>query len=510
MKDFLNKLKNNKLIIKIDYLLRKLSSNSPIGGLRVMDSSVQFVEFKNSKIIQSSFRLPPGIIENGRLVDTEQFIEALKEMRNRITSNPRKILQVVLSIPINDVYLQSFKLPGVAEANVDEAVELNLQMISPINIEDAYYSWQETDNDKTGGQGQIEILGVFALRSIVDTFVNSLQKAGFAVAAVEFSSISLVRDMIKKNIIVSQKPYLVIEITTSGMNFIIARNGAPNFHYLYPWKEIQGDERVISAQSFKIKLNDEIEKMLNFHSTHWNEENIKDIIVVSPALKKEILEVTSDNKKFSGFNIKVIGPQVVSVASGAAFRGSIPRSKDAELNLASIGTIEAFRRDQVMEFIATWRNILFTTFGFLLVLFLVSSIFLKQASNKVIEKGATVLSTPKSAELQVLQNRANEFNSMIVTFNAIRSQRQIFSQFIDKMYKLAGDKVVINHFGFKSLAQPITVNGTANDEAAAIEFKNRLNAVSQFSNVKLPLNGISRSGDEVLFTINFNLLSLKF
>lgn len=161
MMDFKKTLRNfNRLIFP----------TPQIGGLEITDSVINFYDLSYGSAPVASLRLPPGIVEDGKVHRGEEtnFTEALRTIHSQITVDSKKIINIILTLSGNDVYVQSFNVSKAAESNLTEAAELNLRMISPMPIEGAYYGWQKIA-DTGGPGGVIELLGAFMPSESIDT-----------------------------------------------------------------------------------------------------------------------------------------------------------------------------------------------------------------------------------------------------------------------------------------------------------------------------------------------------
>ena len=145
--------------------LKKYLNPAPnIGGLEISDLTLRFAALENGRLRQGLVQLPPGIISGGKILDRAKAIAALRALHTQIASL-KKILHVVVLIPTNNVYTQAFAMPLVPEKNVRETALLNLQSISPIDINSAYYDFQLIGENK---KGQLEAIGSFVNRAEVD------------------------------------------------------------------------------------------------------------------------------------------------------------------------------------------------------------------------------------------------------------------------------------------------------------------------------------------------------
>ncbi|MDD4761872.1 MAG: hypothetical protein PHZ25_02535, partial [Candidatus Pacebacteria bacterium] len=143
----------------LNTFLSMLSQAPPVGGLEISESFLRFSLLNGKNFATASLKLPPGIIGKGRIENTQQFKEALKVLKNKISGiySKKEKINVIVSLPFSRTYLQVFKIPVVSEKGLSEAIKLNMQMVSPIPIETAYY-----DSEKIGQEeatGQTEFLG---------------------------------------------------------------------------------------------------------------------------------------------------------------------------------------------------------------------------------------------------------------------------------------------------------------------------------------------------------------
>lgn len=491
----------------------------PIGGLFITDWSFEYLGLEDApKIIAASsismpaakigfLRLPPGIIEGGRIKDRPNFIAALKELHGQLTADANKVISVILSLPARDVYVQTFNLPRVAEKNLNQAADLNAKMISPIPIDGAYYSWQKTGESIIDG-GQLEFLGAFISKSIVDEFTEALRAAGFGVAVVEFSSLSLARNLNALGLLDKSVSYLLVEFNSSGLNFLIIKNNNLYFAYFYSWHSVQGTERTISLDALEKVLREEIQKILNFYSGRWGGQ-IKNFIIVAPGLHDELLEITK--RLFGDKDIQVLPSRIINPVLGASLRGLLPRVRDFDITLTSVSVAETFLQDQVLNFVSVLRNILISTFGFLLLVFVASEIFLIKTIDDLKEVTAITLKPNDQAQLVKLQGEAVEFNKLVSFVKYAKDKKHNLSPLLKLLLDFSGTRVRLDRISLPQAGSSGTITGETDSEEAAIEFKNKVAQIPQLGSVDLPLNNlITKADGRVIFTLNFKTQSLNF
>ncbi|MBI2594680.1 MAG: pilus assembly protein PilM [Candidatus Colwellbacteria bacterium] len=488
---------SQNLFSKLKRLSMMVSPEPPIAGVEVNNSTIRLVAGRDSSR-QIALRLPPGIIEGGRLKNREGFKSALGELYRRLPSKSRKHLNVVLTIPANDVFVQTVTLPPQVSGNLEEAAKLNLQMVSPLNLEQSYYDWQRLDGSDLSGK-PIELLGAFVLKEIVDEFVRALEEAGFSIAAVEFTSLSLLRELKRQGRIELGQTYLAAEVKPEGITFILARDDHLLFHSFTPWSSIQGKEGAIARKDFINVLADEVNTISNFYGAHWGGAVGNLIFIASPDIQDGIKEA------LKGRSLTFFSPEELSGAVGAASRSLLQEGK--EISLLGTSYLEIFKQNRVLSFVSLWRSILVAVLGFLLLLSLGSDLLLRELAQKTKERDALSLNEPEHRELTELKEEASKFNQSAALIRGIQQEEPQIGLITDSIDNLAGVEIEINRIYIPSPDAAITISGIASGEQAAVGFKNRLASKRTFAEVDLPLSGIiPQTGGGVAFTIHFWLV----
>ncbi len=480
-----------------------------LGGLEISDLALRFIKLKGDNLISAFVNLPQGVIKDGKIKKRADFLSALLNLHSQITGKKKKKIYVIAGIPNINVYLKVFSLPLTASANFKEAAKLNLQMISPIEFSETYNDWQPVGENKIDG-GQIEILGALASRKIIEGYGNSLEEAGFVVAAVEYPALSLVRLAVEFGAGVNVKnPYLLFQVSGDGLNFSIIRNGNLYFAHFYPWKTAVQEEGKISFSSFKELVIRETQKVLNFYGTHW-EGQINKVILVSSGFNKEVAKILSEDlslntqslvlKKFSNLSPDWYG------ALSSALRGAIPRSQDTIISLASVGTEEKFQRYRIINFAYIWRNIVFALLIFMIAVFGAAEGFLIKTMKSVNVSSVVSVGKSEIAELKALREEAGDFNKKVEL--ALKAKRAVIDWplILVKIKNSVSNGVVFERIFIQSLKDPVLINATAINQEAAINFKNVLIQEPRFYEVDLPLSNIISSTDgPVKFRVSFKI-----
>ena len=495
-------------------IIKKLANavNPPlqIGGLEVTDSYIRFVSIKGKKADFVSAKLEPGIIEDGKIKDTNRLLKVLSDFHDQIAGKKKKVW-VVASISDGNVYTEMFTLPKVSGSDLISAARLNLQMISPIDFDTANADWHLAGERDVNGVLQSEILGAFISRQLIEEFERIADAAGFEIAAVEFPILALARsitalsDQFDKG-----KNYLVFRLGSDGISFGLVKNGELYFLHFVGWSAVYGAERKATLESLKKMIIDEVHKVLSFYETHW-EGTLKNLFLVTPTFENEIRDAIA--RDFPSLTVEVPTLRQFKNLSvgwfsvlGSAYRGIIPRDEDNMLSLATAGTDDKYEAYQMTNFVHLWRNISVTVLAAMLILLIGLDMFLAGSATTLRERLAGGSSDPVLAQLSGLRQEADRFNTMVNSLVRAKQERLVWSGFFKDMDAMAGDAVMIRRIVVQNSTSPVTIFGEATTQPAIGEFEKTLQANPNITNVQFQLASVSQiEGGRYAFSMSFSV-----
>lgn len=489
---------------KILFFLDKLSLRPKVGGLEINDSAVRFLQIDGEKTLTVSVDLKPGVIADGKIKDRQNFLEALQNIRSQIENNSSKKIHAVVSLPPSLVFAQSFSVPQVNVDQLEETVKFNLQFISPLELEKAYYDWQII-GEKTDHK---EILGTFVEKTAVEEYELCLREGGFLPAAFEFPSLALCRS-IKKSVVSldADKFYLAVAVLSDGLSFFVFKNKELRFNRFLSWRFLQGEKREISFSDFSDFFSREVKKIINFSFTQLKED-LREAIVIAPVLEKEIGELLQKefNLKLVALDLKNCGDltAVWLTVFGSALRGLVSRREDAEISLTQYDVMEEFYHEQTLSFIVLWRNIIVTTLLILLAVFAGSDVFCRRLAKNVKSQIDSLTVQPQTQQFEQLQNRAILFNQTVAVVAAAKNSIQNWSPFFQRLNESADPRIVLEYIAVQTGELPARIRGNAESEQAAVDFKNTLQEKLNIEKIDLPINQFKILSDRrVGFEISF-------
>jgi len=488
---------------KIRDFLEQLSSRPEIGGLQLSDSAIQYVVIRKKSVQTASLRLPPGIVKIGRVINSDQFLNALQELHNNILPNrPNQTIKVVVSLPGSLVYTQSFSVPNVDKERLEESADLNLRMITPIEAGRTYMSSQLIGESSD----HYDFLGAFIERKIVDEFLSVLEEAKFVPVIFEFPGLALAR-LISAEMISKGEHVLVFWLSSDGLNLFILKDNALYFDYSRSWQSIQGESREITRSAFEKVVIEEVQKVMNFTFSHF-QENVKQVLLITPGFEGELANLIQTN-----FNLNVTPFQSRNynlapswfVGLGSALRGLIPRMQDLAINLGPVSSSEEFFIEQAFNFIRLWRNILAGVLVIFLITFIGSSFILKKYLSRFEGQLESFRIQAQNKELVELESKAREFNKNVRLVAEIKGSAFSWYPVLDRLRQLAKEaNVSFDFISVPSRRELVSISGRAPDNLTAFKFRNLLSAEPNVQDVNLPLSGLSSLTDNnVKFDITF-------
>ncbi len=491
-----------------------------VGGLEISDTAIRFTHFDGKHWQLLSERLLPGVVDAGQIKKYDDFLLGLKKLHAGITggTNGGRRISVVTLLSSIPIYSQIFMLPVISGENLEKAIELNLQVLSPADESQNYAGWQIVGKDAT--TVNLEILTSFINRSIVDEVNKALKDAGFLAVAFEFRALALARLMREFGSgFDREKSYLMLSLDASGLDALVVRRGELYFEYFNFWRDLlQSDEREVPISIFESAVVRNINQVLNFYNQHWPGDRIAEVFVSAGDLNKESERIIGENFPLATreFTLKI--SESISyewfISLGAGLRALVARSKDKDINFLGHEAQEEFRKDHLMNFLDFWRLLIPASFIIFLGVFFAADLFLGKTLGVL--KMDPIYQSPdaKIQELELLQAKARQFNNSINIIRATRSQIGQRNPLLEKLNALSGaNNVKITRLNFDQTGS-VRFTGEAPTVDAISNFRKAIEAASgDFKEVNLPFSEIIKTGtppqEAFSFSMSFLVISSK-
>ena len=489
-------------------LFRIISPTPLVGGLAVSNASLRFLRIEDNRLREASVDLPSGTITEGIVRKSDECKAALIKLHAQIVKG-KEVVQVILSVPSPLVYTEAFKLPFLSKDKLREAAQLNLKMISPLGEESAYADAEQVSDIEEGGQ--VDFLGAFARRDVVEGYNSFLHEAGFSIVAVEFPGLALarvVRELGAQGKVDAAK--IVIFFSDDGLEFSLLRGCALYFHYVYPMLISRGDIRDAERKRVEEAVIFETQKVVNFSSSHLGGKSLDGFLISTPKEYEWVREAVAKNfglpaDTLSFTQFSNLSPSSL-IALGSAFRGTHPRSTDTEISLTAVGTERGYEEHRLLYFANVWRNIIVAFVGFFAVVYLI-------AYGAIAGYARSVTSDPLSfsdtaairKEITPIQTEAKEFNRTLGLYVKAKNSIWPASQDLAKLSSLAAQQsITITRMSIDA-SRGVTVAAQSPTDTVIPKFQRSLESEKVFQSISLPLASIRQGADGFTFQVRFRL-----
>ncbi len=478
------------------------------GGLEVTDHLVRLAHFDGKQWRFNAMRLDEGILERGKIKDRERFVASLSAFKATIPGMAKKNKKIDATVALGEsaVYNQVFSLPFVEGKGFDDAVRLNMQMASPVDISQVYSGWEISGRDPN--LGRVDVLGAFSDRAMIDEMTWALFEAGFVSSAIESKALAVARVFrVEGAGLDPHASYLIANIDDAGLDFLIVRGGKLYFEYGTPWRDIADAKGGITLDKFKETLAANLRQIMNFFLQHWS-GMIVGVAVTGGIFPDETKRIAEDVLSVPAFSLALAAPGSIGQEWFAAMGASLRNVEDDgginEVTLLGEGAQETFEKDKTLRFAEFWRFSMPVIFAILVGLFVLVDVFLLQEKRAVISKAVNAVSAAQNQEVVSLRAAATNFDQSVSFMASIQANQDPKYGMIGDIVQLATESgVTIGQFSFTGYNNPAALTGLAQSQSQILALQTAIEADPHFGTVTLPLTGIQSSGGSYSFAMTF-------
>ena len=505
----------NSIKLFFEKLLALLHVHSVAGGLEISDQVLRLVFFNGKTWQMGAIKLEPGVMENGKIKNMPAFSDSLRRLKLTIPAvkNPNKKMNVVVSLSSVNIYSQVFNLPILEGDELQKAIELNVQTLSPVDASMTYSGSQFLGRDEVNLR--LDISAAFVDKQIVDEMVKALFANGFLTVGVESRALALVRIIREKGAGIDiTKSYLLLNIDNSGLDFLIVRKGQLYFEYSDHWSDIADDKGQISVEKFEESLSGSLRQVTNFYNQHWPEP-LSAVILSASAFGEQAEAAINSVAILPIIKLTLEMGQPISsewlVALGCSLRGFNTSLHAKEINLSGEEAMDTFRTEQFLRFMEFWRIAVPVVLVIIVAMFVVADNFLTVNANSIANESQFAQQGGQTNEILSLQASSTAFNNSVSQIQAVENQQHATAPIMEKINALAAaNHITILHISFQGAATPIVLNGGAPTEDDVVAFKNAIQGDVNFGSANLPISGIQLNNGVYSFSITFTVQSSAF
>ncbi len=223
-------------------------------GIDISDKSIKVLALsrqKNDKLSAEAFgyiTIGEGIVENGRIIDSEKLSNALKEIFEKIQPKPIMPKKIFLAIPESKTFINIYKVnSNLTGKDLEHKIRVLAAESMPFNPNDLYFDFKKIYEDKkTKRKG---ILYVASPKEIIDRYLDSFHEIGIKTIVIDIESASLARALIKKED--KQENILILDMGARTTNMSIVDRGEICLSASFPF----GGNHLTKAIATNLKLS---------------------------------------------------------------------------------------------------------------------------------------------------------------------------------------------------------------------------------------------------------------
>ncbi len=199
-------------------------------SLDISDFSLRVAQLKKrgKDLVLASFgetNIKPGIIKKGEIRQEKDLVEAIQKTILQVEGEKIKTKYVVCSLPEEKAFLQVIKMPKMSEEDLKSAIVYEAENHIPLPIENVYLDFQIVSSNPNSPQ--MEVLIAALPKKTVDSYTDSLKKAGLKPFALEVESLAIARALIEKEFV--EKPILLIDLGFTRTGFVVFSDSSVEF-----------------------------------------------------------------------------------------------------------------------------------------------------------------------------------------------------------------------------------------------------------------------------------------
>jgi len=195
---------------------------TPSFGLDISDKSLKFVELVPSRngIRLGRYgerKIPPGIIESGKIKDPKQLEKLLLTLRKE-----EGIRFVRVSLPEEQVYLFQLQLEKKGLKNIREGIELALEEHVPIPAQDSIFDYEILRED----EHKLELQVAAIPQNVIENYMLVFRDSMISVQSFELEAQAIARVVVPKG---DLDTYMIVDFGQTRTGIFIVSHGVTVF-----------------------------------------------------------------------------------------------------------------------------------------------------------------------------------------------------------------------------------------------------------------------------------------
>ncbi|MDD2472073.1 MAG: pilus assembly protein PilM [Dehalococcoidales bacterium] len=301
--------------------------------LYIEDTEIKLLTSNGHKINKwASFSLEPSLVHDGAIQDEVKVAQAIKELF-RLQKVSTKKVTVALS-GLNSIF-RVISLPVLPPKMLPEAIINEASRVIPRPLEEVYLSHQVISSL----QGETRIFLTAYPRTLTDTLMRTLSKAGLKTTVMDLAPLALAR-------CVNEPRAVLVHAWLSNLDIVILADRLPQ---VVRSISLSGEEMTVEEKSSAIA--EELNRTVSFYNSNRKSSPLDNTVpvYVSGDLVQEELLWQSFTLELADYTISPISPPVEApevfspsqymVNIGLALKGALPGKADSNHSIIDMNIL---------------------------------------------------------------------------------------------------------------------------------------------------------------------------
>ncbi len=204
-------------------MLKFLNLEPETFGLDINDTSLKIIKLKKRRgsLVPVSFNekeISDNIIKDGIIQNEDALVKNIKEALAGVKGEKLRTKYVVVSLPEEKSFSQVIQMPKMEEKDLKSAVPFEAENYIPLSAEQMYLDFKNID-PIVDHLDHLDVLIVAAEKTLVDSYVSVLKKAGLIPVVFEVETQAIARALIKDE--TSLSPVVLVDFGGDNTDFIV-------------------------------------------------------------------------------------------------------------------------------------------------------------------------------------------------------------------------------------------------------------------------------------------------
>ena len=209
---------NANFFKKLLYIPNSLSLQA--AGIEICSKSIKYIEFFNKKgefSIKNFGEIPlqQNIVKDGEILNKAVLVQALNEVKNKISSDFVKV-----SIPEEKTYIFDVVVPKEAQGNIREALEFKIEENVPLKLAEASFEYEIVEDNIVSRDMTLNVSVI--PKRIISDYADVFEQAGIYPVSYEIESKMIVGAVTSNK---DKKNSIVINIKDNTTVFVAIIDG---------------------------------------------------------------------------------------------------------------------------------------------------------------------------------------------------------------------------------------------------------------------------------------------